>query len=153
MVKYYTFELWGDQSPEAEKQWLRNDKAYYERVKFLKKRISDEAYKILVEKGFHDYTLNELKVIQEGYDFRKWKIKVEMVVTNEIEIWKIKVENVKKIFINHNGTSDDTGFDDWGYEELLDVDESTLSFEILFASGSTILLHFPNNNIFVKQIK
>lgn len=99
MVKYYTFELWGDQSPEAEKQWLRNDKAYYERVKFLKKRISDEAYKILVEKGFHDYTLNELKVIQEGYDFRKWKIKVEMVVTNEIETWKIKVENVKKYLL------------------------------------------------------
>ncbi len=37
-----------------------------------------------------------------------------MVVTNEIETWKIIVENVKKLFINHNGTSDDTGFDDWG---------------------------------------
>ncbi|KDE48008.1 hypothetical protein DI43_07350 [Geobacillus sp. CAMR12739] len=61
MVKYYTFELWGDQSPEAEKQWLRNDKAYYERVKFLKKEYLMKCIKFSLKKDFMTILLTNLK--------------------------------------------------------------------------------------------
>lgn len=36
---------------------------------------------------------------------------------------------------------------DWGYEEILDVNEDVLSHEILFSSGSKILIHFSNKMI------
>lgn len=43
------------------------------------------------------------------------------------------------------------GFDDWGYNEILSVDDETLSFEVLFASGATVLVYFKNKQLFLKK--
>ncbi|WP_338552518.1 hypothetical protein [Paenibacillus sp. KS-LC4] len=43
------------------------------------------------------------------------------------------------------------GMDDWGYDELLMMDEKTISHEILFASGSTFLIHFIDHGISVRK--
>lgn len=43
------------------------------------------------------------------------------------------------------------GFDDYGYDEFLEVDENTLSHEILFDSDATILVHFKQ--ISIKRVK
>lgn len=39
------------------------------------------------------------------------------------------------------------GFDDYGYNEFLEVDDNILSHEVLFASGATILVHFKKLSI------
>ncbi|MEC0248191.1 hypothetical protein P4H65_20550 [Paenibacillus chitinolyticus] len=44
------------------------------------------------------------------------------------------------------------GFDDFGYQEFLEVDENTISHEILFASGAQVLIHFQRHSIRISQI-
>lgn len=54
-------------------------------------------------------------------------------------------KSITKFNINYeNEIEARRGFDDWGYDEFLPVDEQFLSHEILFASGATILIHFKN---------
>lgn len=43
------------------------------------------------------------------------------------------------------------GFDNYGYDEFLEVDENILSHEILFASDATILVYFKY--ISIKKVK
>lgn len=69
---------------------------------------------------------------------------------------KITYKHIKQFNVNYKeaeGWGDRRGFDDWGYDEFLPIDEQTLSHEILFASGSTILICFKNGNVFVAKTK
>ncbi|MDO3410582.1 hypothetical protein QWJ34_12490 [Saccharibacillus sp. CPCC 101409] len=34
------------------------------------------------------------------------------------------------------------GFGDWGYAELTEADDQTLRYEVLFSSGTTLLIEF-----------
>jgi hypothetical protein len=84
-------------------------------------------------------------------------ISVDIYVTDDIDTYKITYKCIKKFNVSfeeiEQGWSGRRGFDTWGYSEFLPVNEQTLSHEILFASGSTILVHFKNNNIFIEKIQ
>ncbi|WP_419962327.1 hypothetical protein [Psychrobacillus sp. BM2] len=43
--------------------------------------------------------------------------------------------------------------DDWLYEELLPINESTLSFEVVLSSGGNVLLHFRDKSVSMKKLK
>lgn len=73
-----------------------------------------------------------------------------------MDTFKITYKCIKKYSVNYEeceGLGDRRGFDDWGYDEFLPIDEQTLSHEILFASGSTMLIHFKNGNVFVAKVQ
>lgn len=84
-----------------------------------------------------------------------------MIITDGTNTWKVAYKYVKKIAISYQQElmwqctrwEKAIGFDDWGYDEFFAVDEETLSHEILFASDTSILIHFKNNNIFISKIR
>ncbi|SMC26746.1 hypothetical protein SAMN02745134_02925 [Clostridium acidisoli DSM 12555] len=106
------------------------------------------------EEGFHDYNLKNFQVIhgRSGY---KDPVAVSIVITDTEHTWNILYNKIKKVAINYEQETEGferkrkeyRGFDDYGYDEFFQIDEKTLSHEILFASGATILVHFQKISI------
>ncbi|MFX0549450.1 hypothetical protein ACOAKC_08935 [Hathewaya histolytica] len=164
-MRYFTNELWNkinsDSEYEREKaylEWDKNDKEYYEIFNIVKGLLPKKFIKIYEQEyGFHDYELRNFEVIhgQKGYVD---PVEFSVVITNGDNVWDIVYKKIKKISINYQQQSDVSkrkkrvyeGFDDYGYDEFFQIDGKTLSHEILFALGATILVHFEE--IFIKKI-
>lgn len=162
-MKYLTNELWSKSNSESQKerdeahfQWENNSKAYYEIFETIKNRLSIKFLKTYFgNHGFHDFQIKDIVLTHKEYGLKN-PISVDIYITDSVDTFKITYKYIKKFNVNYEeveGWGDRRGFDDWGYDEFLPIDEQTLSHEILFASGSTILIHFKNNNIFVTKIK
>lgn len=166
-MKYFTDELWSkfnsdskDERSEAELEWEKNNKEYSIIFEAIKNRFSKKFLKTYLNNyGFHDFHIKEFQIVHKEYKCKN-PISINLIITDEINIWKITYKYVRKISVNYqeeimqqndwwNGR---VGFDDWGYDEFLPIDEQTLSHEILFASGSTILVHFKKGNIFINKV-
>lgn len=165
-MKYFKPELWSgynsdnnDEVKKAEEQWSKNDKEYTQVFEKIKERLPKGFLKIyLKEQGFHDYHLKNVEVIHgsEGY---KNPISVSLEIQAGENIWNIIYKGVTKIRVDyedeniksHRARRLQRGFDDYGYDEFIEVDENTISHEILFASDATILVHFKK--ISIKRIK
>ncbi|MDQ0885916.1 hypothetical protein QFZ81_001004 [Paenibacillus sp. V4I9] len=161
-MKYFTNELWTQMNQgcahEAEKannEWSENSKAYAEHYPSLQERLSRKVYEHFKTNGFHDYRLKKLEVKHSEYGVLN-PVEVSITMTNNIEEWKVTFKKIKKLELRFEcGESDfeqRRGFDDWGYNEILIVDDDTLSFEILFASGAMILVHFKNKNMYLEKV-
>jgi len=162
-MRYFTDELWkginSDSKEEREKsnlQWDKNDEEYYKIFEKVEKLLPKKFLKIYKQEyGFHDYELKNYEVIhgKQGY---KDPVAVNIVISNTEKTWNIGYEKIKKIVINYELQPDVfgrkrrreyRGFDDYGYNEFYQINEKTLSHEILFASGATILVHFEKISI------
>lgn len=163
-MRYFTYELWSKVNSDSQKkrdeadfEWDKNDKAYSEIFESVKNRFSKKFLKIyLSNHGFHDFHIKNILITHKEYGFKN-PISIDIYVTDSVNTFKITYKCIKKFSVNYKEDEDDwayrRGFDDWGYDEFLPIDEQTLSHEILFASGSTILVHFKKGNIFVIKTK
>lgn len=162
-MKYFTDELWNEinsdskeKREEASLQWEKNAEEYYKIFENIEKLLPKKFLKLyLKENGFHDYELKNYQIIhgKKGY---KGSVAVSLVITNTEHTWNIVYNKIKKIAVNYEQQPDIferkkrreyRGFDDYGYNEFFQIDEKTLSHEILFASGATILVHFEKISI------
>lgn len=162
-MKYFTDELWTSINSESQEEreiaslkWEKNAEEYskiFQSVKLLlPKKFVEIFYK---EYSFHDYNLKSYEIIhgQKGY---KDPIIVNLVITDKIKTWNIIYEKIKKIEVTYSQKLAPKyrnkifyrGFDDYGYNEIFQIDDKTFSHEILFASGATILIHFEKIKIF-----
>jgi hypothetical protein len=154
-MKYYTSKLWSminspsqKERDEADIQWEKNNKEYSAIFETVKARFSKNFLKIyLSNNGFHDFRIKNIIVNHKEYGIKN-PVSIDLYLTDDdINTFKITYKNVKKFDVNYEedeGWTATRGFDDWGYDEFLPIDEINLSHEILFASGSTILIHFKN---------
>ncbi|MEW9699066.1 hypothetical protein [Paenibacillus sp. SI8] len=160
-MKYFTDKLWTlmnqgsfEDQEQAHLQWTENNQVYNELYLQLQNRLSRKVYDHFKTKSFHDYCLKSVDVKHSAYGVLN-PIEVTVTVINDIEEWKITFKKIKKLELKFGcGESDfeqRRGFDDWGYNEILIVDDDTLSFEVLFASGATILVHFKNKQMFLEK--
>ncbi|AJA46847.1 hypothetical protein CPAST_c07470 [Clostridium pasteurianum DSM 525 = ATCC 6013] len=161
-MKYFTDELWCGINSESEKEresasdkWEINLEEYCNIFENVKKLLPKKFLKIYMDQeGFHDYNLKNFEIIhgENGY---KDPVSVSIVISNKEHTWNIIYNKIKKIAINYEQEFDIyerkrrkyRGFDDYGYDEFFQIDEKTLSHEILFASGATILVHFEKISI------
>lgn len=163
-MKYFKDELWtkfnSDISKEeytnATEEWEKNSHEYSLIFERVKQKLSQKFLKIYLSNyGFHDYRLVKFNIIHQKYGVLN-PISLSIIITDGDNIWEIKYKNIRKVNVNFENGNDEfnkrRGFDDWGYDEFLEVNENTLSYEILFASGANILIHFKNNNIFINKI-
>lgn len=158
-MKYYTSELWleaGD--PDADMKWKANSAAYSEVFDTIKKRLPKNFMKIFFSNaGFHDFRLLNIGLAQAAHS-RKNPVLVHLDIQSYPDIrypdkvLRISYKYPVKFEVKYNKDIDRYGFDDWGYCEFLPVDEQTLSHEILFVSGATILIHFKDKNISVEEL-
>ncbi|WP_341278968.1 hypothetical protein [Paenibacillus sp. FSL H8-0537] len=157
-MRYFKDSLWtaiNSGNIEAKKlakiEWKDNTRQYLFEYMKLEKRLPREVFEHFLTIDFHDYRLKEYKIIHNHYGDPN-PIQLFITVTKDTELWTIEYNQIKKLNIDVVVEEiGNRGMDDWGYHELLIVDEKTISHEILFASGSTILIYFLDNGISVRK--
>lgn len=166
-MKYFTSQLWSklneasfEEQAKAEVEWHKALKEYNESFEKIKERFSKRFLNFYCANFyFHDFHIKEFKINHKKYGFKN-PVSINLIVTDTISTWKLTYTHVKNISVNYQeeimgkGTRWErtNGFDDWGYDEFLAIDEDTLSHEILFASDASILIHFQNRGISVSKI-
>lgn len=150
-LKYFTAELWEQFNSENDKvresanqKWDENCKEYFSRLAINKQRFSQEVYDFLSSITFHGYSIESVTIVQDNLGIPN-PVNVEINLTNGREKCAIRYRNVSDIQLSYESTT--RGFDEWGYDELLDVDDTKLSHEILFASGASFRIEFENQMI------
>jgi hypothetical protein len=165
-MKYFKTELWkgfnSDIKEEVENskaQWDENNKEYEQIFEVVKRRLPKTFLSIYMkERGFHDYKLRNFQVIHEMQGFKN-PISVVIEIENGEKKWHVVYKEVTRVEIDYKDDYTDEsdkrrlqyGFDDYGYDEFLEVNDKILSHEILFASDANILVHFKK--ISIKNIK
>lgn len=161
-MKYFTANLWNGFNSDIEEEyqrsrieWEKNSKEYCDIFEKIKIRLPKYFLKVFMkEHGFHDYELRKYEIIH-GDKGNKNPIRVNLVIDNGQFCWQISYKEVSKIQISYEEQAESIGknkkyyrgFDDYGYNEILEVTDTVLSHEILFASDATILVHFKKVGI------
>lgn len=158
-MKYFRNDLWEsinsldlEESERAMEEWKTNAKIYWDQHNNLITRLDKTLVRFFNNNNFHDCKVNECKITQ-GEIRSSSPTSLNIVVEYEQEEWVFEYKKIINLSINFNKNSDDShnGFEEWGYHELLPVDDNVLSHEILFSSGATILVHFFDKDITVKR--
>ena len=164
-MKYFTPELWSKVgSPDkqereaAHTEWAKNAKEYSLIFDKIKNRLPKKFLKVYFEnKGFNDFRLigfSLSQTIDKKGNPQSVKIDIETPFDKKFKTKRFRITYKQpSIFeVRYSDEQGCNGFDDYGYNEFLPVDERTLSQEILFASGATVLIHFKDKNISVEDL-
>lgn len=167
-MKYFTRERWkaAQRSDQADsKAWQADMEKYSKELKALLNRLSPDARLFFETADVHDGELLRCEVIDgcrippEG-SRRAWNNEVPHPVVTQLEVleasgkasWKLRYSRCRRANIDFPTDSplfhtDGHGFGDWGYDELTDAGNGFLRHEVLFASGSTLLVEFKELNV------
>ena len=166
-MKYYLYDLHEamnmDSTSEEElnqiyKQWEQNNLAYQQIFHNLEDRLPSNVFHHFNGWGFHDY-----RVVKIDFQHKSLlKLNVNFIISNDAaekkdeEFWILSFKDVSEFHFQHLNSHNETcvfhrEIDDWLYQEFLPVNESTLSFEVVFSSGANISLHFPNHNVTIEK--
>lgn len=166
-MKYFTKELWAGFNTEDDAEfrrtdelWKRNHADYSWQLEELKPRLSKQTYRFFTTESLHDGRLLSFNVsdnldfnIDEGkwFDRNSRKTGVSMQVLNFEQdiLFLLRYTKVRRVLFDY--PTDDPLFEiekdfigDWGYHELTAADENFLRHEVLFSSGTTILIEFKH---------
>lgn len=156
-MKYFTPELWGSNDKNSDLIWKKNCEEYMQIYNRIKKRLPKQFLKTFNENdGLHDFDLKSISVVQSEY---KKNIHNPVTVHVDLEspdivdaVFRITYKYPELFETHYVNVNNNLGFDDYGYSEFLPIDKRTLSHEILFASGATILIHFKDKNITLTKL-
>ena len=164
-MKYFTPELWSKAgSPDKQEReashvkWDKNAKEYSLIFDKIKNRLLKKFLKVYFEnKGFNDFRLIEFSLSQAiGKKGNPQSVQIDIETPFDkrfkVKRFRLTYKQPTKFEVKYSDEMGCNGFDDYGYDEFLSVDERTLSHEILFASGATILIHFKDKNISVEEL-
>ena len=167
-MKYFTREYWFSlQSrdytppPEAESPF----RLYHAELALLRERLAPEVFGFFSEADVHDGELLEFTVVDgnagphrsesphgNGRASLGFPVRVHLRVMDAHErlVWTLNYSAVRRCVVQYNAEADlfpsgsggGFGFGDWGYHELRDVGAGFLAHEVLFATGSALLVEF-----------
>ena len=166
-MKYFTKEMWRgwNSSDQAERQRAReqsdrNWQEYGQELKKLESRLGVEAYEFFKTAERHDgrliaFTVGDA-INHDVHDSAKFDInahdtavEIKLLSPYLNTLYTLNYSGVRKVVFDY--PSDDPLFhydgrqiSDWGYDEVTAVDEKFLRHEVLFSSGTTILIEFTN---------
>lgn len=139
----------------AEKNAEENIKIYTERLEKLRPRLSERNYKFFrsglhdarlisfaTGDGLHIHSAREKPVTIN--DFYRTSAEIKVINLDFNAIYHLKYGKVSKSVFDFPSEDPLWGnnIDDWGYDELSEVSDKVLRHEILFSSGTTILIEF-----------
>jgi len=151
---------WNSDDDEVQ-EWARkssdeNFKIYAERLEKLRPRLKERNYQFF-KNGLHDgriiafsigeglhLDLEENPLLDINKDFSKTHVQIKVIDAYFEAIYDLKYEQISKVIFDFPSESPlwGTSIGDWGYDEISEVDEKTLRHEVLFSSGTTILIEF-----------
>jgi len=161
---------WNSRDEEVQKWAMKssdeNFKIYAERLEKLRPRLKERNYEFF-KNGLHDGQLISFSV-GDGLslnfesnaplkleDFSKTSVLMKVLNAEFDAVYDLKYERVSKAVFDFPTDSPLWGsnINDWGYDELSEVNEKTLKHEILFSSGTTILIEFGKFSFKKKRYK
>ena len=158
-MRYLTYELFLAQNDEnmnlieeekIQKQWNQNVIEYRSSYKALANKMSNDVYHHFSGWGFHDYHLLSFEL--EHKSLRKMNLKLTLSKDEGMSTKVLQFSNVSSFDYHHKNYSNEKSMmnrdiDIWLFEEFLSVDSATLSFEVIFSSGASIAMKFPNHAV------
>jgi hypothetical protein len=163
-MKYFTPELWASwQDPTRKDPPPDKDpfKLYRAQLDGLRDRVNAEAFRFFSEADVHDGELLEFSVLDgsrcapPGEAGRPWetrddypvRVSLRVLEASDRLVWRLRYSAVRRVAVQYPGQADlfqdqGRGFGDWGYHELSDCGSGFLRHEVLFASGSILLVEF-----------
>ena len=150
---------WNSDDPK-ESEWAlkstdENFKRYEERLNKLRPRLNERNYRFF-KNGMHDSRVISFCVgdglhidfaknrnVSIG-DFYRTSVEVKLLNADFDAIYVLKYRKVSKSLFDFPSADPLWGnnIDDWGYDELSEVSETVLRHEVLFSSGTTMLIEF-----------
>lgn len=164
-MKYFTKEIWRGnnnwrKSDWAREQWELNSREYARQLEELKPRLTEETYRFFTSESLHDGRLLDFTAGDridfdvhgpDRFDFNEHNPSVRMRVFGACAdaLHTLRYAGVRRALFDY--PTDDPLFHeegrhigDWGYDELTDAGGGYLRHEVLFASGTTILVEFKH---------
>jgi len=166
-MKYFTKEMWRgwNSRDEAERQRAReqsdrNWQDYLQQLEKLQSRLGQEAYEFFKTAERHDGRLISFTVGdaidhnihgQTEFDINSRDTNVEIKLLSPYlnTLYTLNYSGVRKVVFDYPSDDplfhyDGSNISDWGYDEVTAADEKFLRHEVLFSSGTTILIEFTN---------
>jgi hypothetical protein len=162
-VQFFTRELWASlQNQNADFGSVdRAIAGYRAQLDALRDRLSEDAFYFFREADIHGSELLELAILDgsrpapSGELRRPWvsvhahPVRVHLRLVDAVEqfVWELSYGGVRRVTVDFPTASplyyqEGQGFGDWGYDELSAVTKGFLCHEVLFASGSVLLVEF-----------
>ena len=162
----------GEVGMGASRRWDENWDAYVRELESLRDRLRPDVFDFCRNADVHDGALVHLHIrdfdplcpqpdppsddadADENDDRPRegpYRVTVELKVATSIDRfdieWTLRYAHIRRIVLDFPTTSPlfynpGGGFESWGYHELGDAGEGFLRHEILFSSGSVVLIEF-----------
>ena len=166
-MKYFTRELWlgyNSRNDEVNKtaieQGERNYHEYVRQLEKLRPRLSENTHRFLTTENLHDGRLLAF-IAGDGIDFningsekfdinaRNTSVQIKVLGANLDMLFTLKYTEVRRVIFDYPTDqplfhNEGCHIGDWGYDELTAADDKYLRHEVLFASGTTILIEFKD---------
>lgn len=166
-MKYFTKELWlGYNSRNdatnrtAIEQGERNLREYLRQLEELRPRLSENTYRFFTTENLHDGRLLAF-IAGDGIAFnihgsekfdinaRNTSVQVKALAANLDMLFTLEYTKVNRVVFDYPTDeplfhSEGWQIGDWGYDELTAADDKYLRHEVLFASGTNILIEFKD---------
>lgn len=138
------------QREQEDLAWMEANRTYNARFQQVSARLTKSVVNFYSSKSLHDRRLLSIHV-EEGNHAKSGYVTVILRVMNWREVVEITYKKVSKCYVDFNkGIS--RGFGDIVLEEILDVDEKTMSHEMICSSDATIVIHFQNKGMSMKRV-
>jgi hypothetical protein len=160
---------WQEQVPAGQEKaaferqnrdWRRRVTAYNRQLQRLRTRLDRETFRFFANVSTHDGTVVTVQVIEEaGVAIRKYgrrrkapdRVEVRLEVVPFVSLgfkpraYVLRYRQVRRLVVDFPSDqpmfwAPGRGLGDWGYDELSAAGREYLWHEVLFASGSTLLI-------------
>jgi hypothetical protein len=166
-MKYFTKEMWLGWNSSDDEEWQRADEQnkrnwleYQQQFEKLQSRLGPEAYHFFKNEERHDGRLIAFTVGDAinhdvhgalKFDINKHDTTVEIkLIGPELDVlYTLHYKGVKRVIFDYPTDTplfyeEGDHISDWGYDEVTAVDENYLRHEVLFSTGTTILIEFKH---------
>ncbi|NGZ75727.1 hypothetical protein [Saccharibacillus alkalitolerans] len=161
-MKYFKPEYWTDMqslepTEESDRLWETGIAEYLAQLEGLQTKLSARNYAFFRHDSLHDGYVTDLIVTNQnaarmkaegrygGVRIQQNPITVTVEVLSREFVYTLKFSKVSRFSVDSPAEEllpGSSGFGDWGYAELTEVQDALLRYEVLFSSGATMLIEF-----------
>lgn len=170
-MRYFLPELWLDANGRSTTrfspdQWMINLQAYKIQLEALQPRLGARLYRFFTKISLHDGTLVMLTAGDKIHGRSGKRLRSEPCVVLEVldafqdNRYILSYEGIRRFIFDYPTDTplfrdhDCDPIGDWGYDEITPADSIYLRHEVLFSSGTSLLIEFKKlryKNVRVKK--
>ncbi|MDR2106249.1 MAG: hypothetical protein LBP24_02445 [Coriobacteriales bacterium] len=161
-MKYITEEMWPGSFgiDKTDRSWKLLDTLWESRMALYREELATIANRLDVRVArrfattdFHGFHLEKMELMQ-GERIAKSRVTIRLEVSDGTERYEVVFKSVQKFDVGTvESARDDKDKDIWGFSEVLPAGDKNLSFEVIFSSGMSLHIIFPNKCLKVRKLQ